>query len=524
MNEFIMRHQKSIRGVLSGFDRLRFRGTLRWLANTAGMKNFLWTVRVLLKQFGTYSMDITNQIKTATTEIAEEARRPVVYVDNSHERKEDIARRIAKTDGVSEGLIAVLTAVEPCMSYEVGPNAKTKRLELRSKRRKCLHQYFYFQDREWGLMHVRLQTWFPFNMFVCLNGREWLSRQMDAAGIRYRQRDNCFVDVEDLDQAQKLLMDQTQLDWNTRLTQLAQRVHPTLDRVFNQIPETLMQYYWSLEESEWATDVMFKSPTTLDRLYPRLIQHGIQTLSCPDVLRFLGKKLPKHGGVHGKFEGEVITDLKKRPEGMRLKHTLNHNSLKTYNKQHSVLRVETTINNTRDMKVYRRPETEPEGKLTWRRLRKGVADIPRRVEISQAANERYLTSLATVETEASLNDLIKPLCQPVIWQGRRARALNPWSAKDGKLLELINHGEFMINGFRNRDLRVLLYGEAANPTEERRQSAAVTRSLRLLRAHQLVKKVPKTHRYVLTQQGVRSVTSILSAREANARKLTELAG
>ena len=308
------------------------------------------------------------------------------------------------------------------------------------------------------------------------------------------------------------------------MTELVQRVNPTLERAFNRIPETLMQYYWSLEESEWATDLMFKSPATLNRLYPRLIQHGIQTLSCTDVLRFLGKKMPAHGGIHGRFEGEVITDLKNRPEGMRLKHTLNYNSLKMYNKQHSVLRIETTINNPRDMKVFRRPEGEPEGKLDWRQLRKGVADIPRRVEISQAANERYLESLAAVETDASLNELTKPLCQPVTWQGRRARALNPWSPEDGKLLEIINRGEFMINGFRNRDIRVLLYGEAANPTEERRQSSAVTRSLRLLRAHQLIKKVSKTHRYVLTQQGVKSVTAILSVREVRAGNLAQLAG
>jgi hypothetical protein len=153
-----------------------------------------------------------------------------------------------------------------------------------------------------------------------------------------------------------------------------------------------------------------------------------------------------------------------------------------------------------------------------------VADIPRLVEIAQAANNRYLQALAAVETDDSLNELTKPLCQPVVWQGRRARALNPWSPEDGRLLEIINHGEFMINGFRNRDVRVLLYGEAANPAEERRQSAAVTRSLRLLRAHQLIKKVPKTHRYVLTQQGVKSVTAILLARETSSEKLTQLAG
>ena len=521
MHQFIKHHENNIRGVLSGFDRMRFRGTLRWLANIAGMASFMKGVHLLLKDFTDYAKGVTNEIRQSAEQIAAQSGRPVRYLASSRIRKEDLVRDIARRDGIEEGLIAVLTCVEPCWSYEVGPNHEKKRLELRGGWRKCLHQYFYFQHPQWGFMHARLQTWFPFNMHVCLNGRDWLARQMDHAGIRYKQRDNCFVDVSDLEHAQQLLNAQVHAPWQELLTNLRQCVHPTHDRLFAAAP---IPYYWSLEESEWATDVMFRSQPALAALYPRLIRHGMQVFSSSDVLRFLGRKVPLHGGVNGNFLGDVVTDLKARPEGVRIKHAVNHNSVKMYDKQGTVLRIETTINNTRDFKMRRRSEGDPKGKLSWRRLRKGVADIPRRAEISQVANERYLESLAAVETDASLGELTDKLCRPTCWNGNRVRALNPWSPDDAKLFQAIQHGEFLLNGFRNRDLRALLYAATATPAEQRRQAAAVTRKIRMLRAHGLIKKVATTHRYVLTDRATKTLSALSIAREANATKITQLAG
>jgi hypothetical protein len=329
------------------------------------------------------------------------------------------------------------------------------------------------------------------------------------------------VDVEDLAQAQHLLNTQVEANWDGLLTDLVRRVHPVHERRFAGMP---IPYYWSLEESEWATDVMFRSPAALSALYPRFIRHGMQTLSSADVLRFLGRKTPAHGGVNGRFQGEVLTDLKSRPEGLRIKHSVNHNSVKMYDKQGSVLRIETTINNTRDYKVRRCPERDPQGKRDWRRLRKGVVDIPRRAEVSQASNDRYLQSLAAADTDSSLGDLTDKLCRPTKWNGYRVRALNPWSPDDVKLLEAVQHGEFLINGFRNRDLRALLHGQAANAVEQRRQAAAVTRQIRILRAHGLIKKVSRTHRYLLTNRGTQIISTLLIARQTNATKLTQLAG
>lgn len=521
MQRFIQKHASDVIGALNGFDRMRFRGTLRWLANTKGMRSFLFAAGVLLKDFKDYVTGITDKVREATTRLAEAEGRPVHYLSSSTVRKEDVARQIAQCDGIQEGLICVLTCVEPCFSYHVGRDREARRLELRGDRLKCLHQYFYFQDRQFGFMHVRLQTWFPFTVHVCLNGREWLARQLDAEGIGYRRRENCFVDLADPARAQALSAMQLKTPWATTFQRLMRGVHPTHAEIFREHPT---EYYWSLEESEWATDVMFRSAGALAAIYPHLLRYGLQHFSSVDVMRFLGRKVPTHGGVNGHFEGEVQSDLRRRPEGIRIKHRVNHNSLKMYDKQGSVLRVETTINDVRDMKVYRRPEGDQHGELAWRRLRKGVADVQRRAKISQAANDRYLDALASVDADQPLGRLAERLCRPTEWKGKRVRALQPWSPADAQLLEAVSRPEFALNGFRNGDLRRVLYSGCNLPAEEiRRQSGKVTRQLRLLRAHHLIMKVPHTHRYQLTTGGRTILTALFAARQASAAKLLEIA-
>ncbi len=232
---------------------------------------------------------------------------------------------------------------------------------------------------------MRLQTWFPFNLWCCMNGREWLARQLDQHDIGYQKRENCLVAVEDVERVQALADAQLQTDWTKMLNAVSLQVHPIQPTMFADYP---MKYYWSCQDSEWASDILFRSPQALARLYPHLIRHGMQNLSCEQVMRFLGRKAPTVGGRYGTFAGEVVSDLKERPEGIRLKHCVNGNSVKIYDKQGSVLRIETTIIQPRDFKVYRGTETQPEVNK-WQRMRKGVADLPRRAAVSQASNERY---------------------------------------------------------------------------------------------------------------------------------------
>jgi len=241
-------------------------------------------------------------------------------------------------------------------------------------------------------------------------------------------------------------------------------------------------------------------------------------------MRFLGRNVPSTGNTSPRLQGEVVTDMKTRPEGVRIKHRLKQNSIKMYDKQGSVLRIETTINDPADFKQYRTPEGKPDAAMGWHCMRKGIADLHRRTEVSQAANDRYLCALASVEDTTSVGELATRLCQPVRRNGRRARPLNPYAPDDAKLLDAISPGEFTINGFRNRDLRLQLFNDdKASKQVQRRHAAAVTRNLALLHAHRLIRKVPGTHRYHLSRQGRIIVTALITARKANANALTKLA-
>jgi hypothetical protein len=347
---------------------------------------------------------------------------------------------------------------------------------------------------------------------------------MDAAGLGYTRRENCFTDLEDVVKSQALMDRQLTTDWRPLLDSLAAAAHPAHAPLFGPDSAYPIDPYWSVQQSEWATDVMFKRRAQLAALYPRLIRQGMETLGSRDVLRFLGRRVPDGRNAHHKFTGQVVSDLKDRPEGMRVKHAVKSNSVKMYDKQGTVLRVETTINQTREFKVYRGTETEPENKQ-WRKLRKGVADLHRRAEVSQASNTRYLESMAAVEQPTTLEQSLAPLCRPVTWQGRRARALRPFDAREMQWIQAMARGEFAINGFRNHDLREIVLGcdDPKDPAANRRRAGQATRQLRLLRAHGVIRKVPRTHRYVLSDKGRTLATLLIAAKNADTQQLTAIA-
>lgn len=519
MKKFISHHAGQISGVLSGFDRIRFRGTFRQLAHVSGMMSILSYLGVLLKDFRTLTEDTTARFREGVEGTALRAGRPVQYLPSPQTNKEALVEQVRRQDGVGPGgVIAVLSAVEVCQSYEIHRNREKKHIELRPALRKCLHYYVYLQDPMFGLVHVRMQSWFPFNVHIVVNGREWLARQMDAAHLSYQRADNCFLWIEDFVRAQQLADRQRQIDWPKHLERLLRVANPAMRGL---IPKARLEPYWSAEQSEWATDIAFSSAEHLAGLYPRLIQHALICFQSRDVMRFLGRKLTPSGKIHPRFQGEVVSDLTARPEGVRIKHRLNRNAVKMYDKQGSVLRVETTINDARDLKVFRTNEGDTQGKRAYRRLRKGVADLPRRAQLCQSANRRYLDALAAADSSTPLKEFVDVLSRRVEGAGRPARALNPLGG-DAPLLAVIARAEFLIKGFRNADIRTALFGpDPEHDSKEcRRRGARVCRLIAILRAHGLVKKIPHTQRYLLTAFADKCIPAILVAREASLQKLT----
>jgi hypothetical protein len=415
--------------------------------------------------------------------------------------------------------------VEPCLSFEVGPNAEKKKLELKHRLRKCLFLYHYWMHPLFGFMSARIQTWFPFQIQIYLNGREWLAQRMKEAGIHCIRQENCFPWIEDYPRAQVLMDEQLKMDWPRELGAIARQLNPLHREIFAGFPAA---YYWSVVESEWATDVGFRGGVQLQRLFPLLAEHGLLHFSSADVMRFLGHRVTAQGQVHGNFQGEITTDLKRRVEGARVKHRVDQNSVKMYDKAHrmagSVLRIEMTMNNEKAFRVYRPSEGEPEGEKKWRRMRRGLADLHRRGEISQKVNERYLDALASVDDSARLHEILGPVENRRHWKGRPVRALHPFSPDDSALLEIISRGEFMIGGICNRDVREHLFASpAANPAEAKRRSALVSRKLRLLRAHGILRKVKGRNLYQVSEAGRTLLTTFLIARQASAKQLMKKA-
>jgi hypothetical protein len=493
-------------GILNGFDRIRFRGTQRHLAYVQGLDQFLLhQAQVQLKDFADYSKLISQRLCQGIEAQSLDRGIKPYYVELASTSKEELAAKLAKKAGRSDGLIAVLKALEPCSTFEVRKDDNLGRLALKPRAAKCLHYYHYWVDPRLGPCHVRLQTWFPFNVFVCVNGREMLARQMEVAGMKFRQRDNCFSWIEDLTRAQAMMDEQVRMDWSSELTRLLTASHPD----WRCWPGMNRDYYWSAEQTEWASDVMFRSQRDLKALMPSFIHHAMTTLDSSQVMKFLGHHVNKTGAINEHFRGEVGTDMIRRPEGTRVAFRVKGNNVKFYDKQGSVLRVETTLNEVKDFKSYRPKEGDPEGEKEWRQMKKGVSDLPRRAEVSQQTNERCLDSLASVAPTQSVAETLKRVSRRRKKDGVTLRALNV-HGEDHELLKIIGRGEFLLNGFRNRDVRAGLGGEMS--------TSSVSYRLRLLRHHEVIRKVSGTHRYHVTAKGRELLAALTKAQEIPAQE------
>ena len=528
MQQFTEKYREKIEGVLSGFDRVAIRGMLRRLyqggydknlgaAVADGMETYLRMGKILFKDYEDHVKRISEKLKAAILKPFREQGLPIEF-DRGGSDKDKLARQIAASKKIDSGLVCAISTIEPSPTFE------HRGTHIIQRMRPCGALYQYQIHAELGWMYGRIQTWFPFNIQIGINGREWLAQQMKREGMKYRQQGNCFVWIEDYDHAQKLLDRQLETNWSELLNGFAQQLNPIREAVFEQY---CCDYYWTVYQSEWATDIRFKDGEFLKRLMGTLVTHGMLSYQSRDVLRFFGKRVNQSGEIPARFNGELKTDLKSYREGERVKYTMDGNLAKFYDKAYSeygnILRAgETTINKAKVFLAYRPKEGGPADDLKWRPMRKGIADLHRRAEISQRTNERLINALASVDDSRTVEELTASIQKPVTWKGRRVRALHPWG-EDKSLLTAVNHGDFLINGFRNRDLQGLLYGKPPDSdAEKRRRSAAMSRKLRMLRAHGLIRKVPKTHRYMVVTEAQAVLIAVLTTARTTVNQINQL--
>jgi hypothetical protein len=487
---FLVKFASLIVCTLHCFDRVIFKGhpALR------GPRQLAYFVDCVLQMrrsdfMKTQAPAYSERLVTHAQHWAQRAGRTYEYRTGSF-RKDDWARKLIRDQGLTEGLVGILCTQETCSSFKLVPGPQRPQFRAAPRQQRVL--YYYSLDPQFGLIHVRLQTWLPFTLQVYVNGHEWLAQQMVQQHLGFVQQHNAFTQLDDPAQAQRLADRFAKLDWAKVLNQWAQQVNPLLAELF---PGSPVQ--WVVEQAEFATDLLLRSRQTLAGLYRKLLAYAVVTFSPKDILGFLGRKWDR------RFDGEVQTKYEdERWFGSRIKHRLKTNWLKMYDKFGLILRVETVINAAREFSVYRaRRHHDGTTSAGYYPMTKSVTSLVHYQEQALACNRRYLDALAVVDDPAPAYQQLQQLTEPKVVHGRSHAGFNPARRDDVRLFAAVLQGDGIARGFRNGDLRSALYGALRAGPKQRRASAAVGRLLKRLHVRQLVAKVPRTRRWRMTEHG-----------------------
>jgi hypothetical protein len=343
-----------------------------------------------------------------------------------------------------------------------------------------------------GLIYLRVPTWCPFRLQFYCNGHSWLARQLTAAGIGFTLADNAFLRIDDWGRAQTLANRLSPDVLRRVLDRYAQQCCPVLD-VFAQ------SYHWSFMQVEYATDLVFRSPTILKPLYQQLSRQAILTVKAEHVATFLGHR------ITAQLAQEIGSQFATRIEGTCVRHRFGKSSIKIYDKFGLVLRLETTTNDVSAFKHYRKVEHR-QGPATraLAPVRKTIYSLMDLREILLGCNRRYLEYLSSLDDFSAGIRALDRLTQPRPVNGRNLKGLNFFSRVEQSLLAALQRPGFNIAGLRRADLRPLL--TQCSP-------ATLSRQLARLRQLGVIKRVTGTYRYYLTRAGRAAI--------AAGRRLTE---
>lgn len=488
-NSFVSKFASLIVASLACFDRVIFKGYLPF-GDDAHLNRFVdHVLKIKRKDFLPWLEQRSEELVAHAKAFAAEQQAPYEYLQGQ-QRKEQYVHDLIRERRLEEGLVCVLCCQENCRTVKLLHGKQRPRLVFARRPQRVL--YFYFLDPDFGLMHLRLQTWFPYTCQVYVNGHDWLARQMANERVGFVQHDNAFTQLDDPSRAQQLADRFCQLPWAKLLDRWAERINPLL----RQLWLGGRGYYWVIDQAEYSTDVLFRNRPALADLYPRLLEHACRNFSAQDILTFLGRRL------HPLFDGEVLTDCKTdRWPGARIKHRVKNNWLKMYDKFGQVLRIETVINNPREFKVRRRRQRQGRWRMVWCPMNKGVANFYRYQQVARAANDRYLQALAVVDNPAQAYRHVERLVQPKVSAGRSYAGFNPACRQHVRLFQAVLQGDHLLQGFRNADIRRALYGDSKDQQRHRQHSAAVGRLLKRLHVRGLIAKVSRSRLWRVTEVG-----------------------
>lgn len=496
------KYEEKIQGVLSCYDRIIMQGNLSGWSYSDGMTTFFKVNGIKIFDYSKFAEPLNEEIRENAERIAKENGLEIEFIRKTKAfRKEDRIKEIIEKRGIHAGLVHIFSAMETCNTYKPWHNKETGKTYLKPDTGKCLHYYFYFIDKELGLCYVRVPTWCPFKLQFYMNGHNLLENKLKKKGIEYTKHDNAFIYISDFEKAQELSDKIRVEDIHQALDIFASRYCPIADK-YN------LKYNWTVMQVEYATDIVFKKQEDLQLIYDHIVKTAIHSVKPDNIATFLGKKLTLN------FEGEAGNKYNKRILGTSIKHQMGEVSIKMYDKFGSILRIESTCNDISQFKVEREVKHR-DGSVSEEMapMKKSIYSLFELTRILKASNRRYLEFVSTFEDPSDGLKRLNKVSQTVKDKKQKYKGFNFFSDEDQKLLEIIARGEFNIKGMENKKLREFI---------PEKSSSAISRIIKRLRVHGLIKKARNSYRYYLTALGKNVITTGL--RIKNMFVVPELSG
>jgi hypothetical protein len=492
MQNFIERHTTKIKGVTSCLDRIVLTGTIPGICYAQGMTSLLFKKNIRIFDYTDFVEPMREEIRINAEKIAVENGLEIDFIRKKNFRKEDRINDVIKQRGSHPGLVHIFSAMEACTAYKPWHNKNTHKTYLKTVPGKCLHYYFYFITADLGLCYLRVPTWAPFRLQFYCNGHNLLASKLGKKNIDFQMLDNVFLHIDNFDKAQKLADDINVKRLHKQLDKIVRKYCPVVRHFVN-------NYHWSFMQVEYATDIIFNKKSDLKPIYDEIVRTAIHSVKTENIATFLGRK------PHGGYQDEMGNNFNTRIEGTCIKHRMGKVAIKMYDKFGIVLRVETVANDVSFFKHHRRVEHR-DG--TWEMktapLKKSIYSLAMLIEMMKASNRRYIEFISTIDDPTGgIKDLNK-ISGSVKEDDRSYRGFNLFDGDDLELFSAIIRGEFNISGFSNKSLRKVIKGKKGHQ---------VSRLLKRLRKHGLIKKISNTYKYYLTALGRRVTATALKLRE-----------
>ncbi len=483
---FSRKYASDIQGILQCFDRIVIKGRIQVLSTKSLINWYLRKEEIPAEEFAKFAQKLRDELKAHIEEFALKNKIPIVHISKPTKyNKEEEIHKIIESRKITEGYVAILTVMELGNGYRCTTGNLSEHW-IKPNTSPCLHYYIYFIDQTLGLTYVRIQTYLPIELQVYFNGHNYLAIKLKKNGMRFRMTDNGFTMIEEYGKAQKLADSLKAEKLHKILDAFAHRFIPFLGR-------QKWEYRWTIMQSEYSTDVIFREANRVKEVYEGLSHRSILCIKPSQVATYFEtsytmrtKRIVTNRIEEGISEqGQLSTT--------RVKHQKGANSIKMYNKPERILRIETTINKPQELRT-KRSVRHCDGTITTEvaYLSKSIYSLHLIKQISKAANQRYLETLACFDDNSIGSNRLESIASAVYHNHRSYAGFNICKKSDLRLIRVIERGEFAISGIRNKDIRKLLPDLSAS---------TVSRIIRRMRDHHLLRKVANGYRYFLTELG-----------------------